>query len=515
MRWPRVRNCVAALGLALVATGCPSPDVPPPQVESAGRILHRGLGADPGTLDPRRADDNAALTVVADLYEGLTTESSDGAIVPGAARAWTVRGRGLEYEFELREGLRWSNGDPLTADHFAAGLAAVLAPDSTAPGADLLDGVAAVDVVGPTMLRIRLHRAVPQLPALLALSLASPLHPDAANSAERTPTNGAYRLLRRLPGQRIELERNPNYRAAAAVAIARVDHVIVTDLTTELNLYRTGALDLTSEVPNTQIDELRRQLPGELQLHPYLSTYAYAVNLERLPDRSVRLALAMAVDRDRITRQVTGAGERPAFGWVPDGIPNYVPARFGWRQRPYSQSSAQARALWTRARADGVAPAKLRLCTDASANHHRTAVALADLWRTALGVETEIVELEWKVYLDTRHYPGECDLVRLGWSADFVDPEAFVTIFETAHPQNTLGYSSRAYDELLARSRAAPDTAQRMALLAAAEAQLLEDVPVIPVFFRVSKRLVKPDVLGVGANPLGHLASRDLSFAPR
>lgn len=515
MRWPRARNGVAALSLALVATGCPSPDVPPQPVESDGRILHRGLGAEPGTLDPRRADDNAALTVVADLYEGLTAESRDGAIVPGAARAWIVREHGLEYAFELRPGLRWSNGDALTAEHFAAGLAAALATDSAAPGADLLAGVAAVDAIGPTTLRIRLHRAVPQLPALLALPLASPLHPDAASSAERAPTNGAYRLLRRTPGQRIELERNPNYRAATEVAIARVDHVIVTDLTTELNLYRTGALDLTSEVPNTRIDELRRQLPGELQLHPYLSTYSYAVNLERLPGQSARLALAMAVDRERITRQVTGAGEVPAFGWVPDGIPHYAPARFDWRQLPYPQSSAQARALWTKARADGVAPATLRLCTDASTNHHRTAVALADLWHTALGVETEIVELDWKVYLDTRHHPGECDLVRLGWSADYVDPEAFAAIFETAHRQNTLGYSSRAYDDLLARSRAAPDTAQRMALLAAAEAQLLEDVPVIPVFFRVSKRLMKPDLLGAGPNPLGHLASRDLSFAPR
>ena len=167
------------------------------------------------------------------------------------------------------------------------------------------------------------------------------------------------------------------------------------------------------------------------------------MNLARLPDAGARKALAMAVDRERITRQVTGAGERPAFGWVPDGIPGYAPARFEWQDLPYPEAATRARELWQTASAAGKAPTKIKLCTDASANHHRTAVALADLWRTALGVETEIVELEWNVYLDTRHNPGDCDLVRLGWSADFVDPEAFADVFESGNPQNTLGYSQR------------------------------------------------------------------------
>jgi oligopeptide transport system substrate-binding protein len=322
-------------------------------------------------------------------------------------------------------------------------------------------------------------------------------------------------LVRRVPGERIELERNPHFRDAANVAIDRVVHLAIADLATELNLYRAGDLDLTSEVPNTQLESLRREHPAELRLAPYLSTYAYAVNLARLPDAGARTALAMAVDRDRIAGQVTGAGERPAFGWVPDGIPGYAPARFEWQDLPYPQAATRAREFWQTARAAGKAPTKIKLCTDASANHHRTAIALADLWRTALGVETEIVELEWNVYLDTRRNPGDCDLVRLGWSADFVDPEAFADVFESGNPQNTLGYHSAAYDGLLTKSRTETDGAKRMALLARAEQQLLSDVPVIPVFFRASKRLVKPYVEGYQANPLGHVASRDLRLNSR
>jgi oligopeptide transport system substrate-binding protein len=223
----------------------------------------------------------------------------------------------------------------------------------------------------------------------------------------------------------------------------------------------------------------------------------------------------MSVDRERITRKITGAGERPAHGWVPDGIPGYTPARFSWTAQPYADAASNARALWQSARERGRAPATLTLCTDASANHRRTAVALADLWRSALGVETEIVELEWNVYLATRQQPGNCDLVRFGWSADFVDPEAFLAVFESGNPQDTLGYQSAVFDALLHRSRVGTDAGARMRLLADAEAQLLADVPVIPVFFRVSKQLVKPHVHGYEPNPLGHVASRYLRVESR
>lgn len=507
------RAVIATLATSLLAVGCGSGTDPAPQaVPSSDRTLRRGLGADPGTLDPHLADDNAALTVVHDLYEGLTTERPDGSIVPGAAASWTIDDAGRAYTFKLRSELHWSNGEPLTAGHFAAGLGRAIDPGSAAPYAGLLEAIAGVDVLDADTVRIRLHRPVAYLPALLALPVAAPLHPAAAALQPR-PGNGAFRLVRRLAGQRIELERNPYYHAAADVAIGRVEHVVVTDLTTELNLYRAGELDLTSEVPNAQLESLRRRHADELRLAPYLSVYAYAVNLQRLPETDARLALAMAADRSRITRQVTGAGEEPALGWVPAGIPHYQSARFSWQELPYSRAADEARALWESARRDGRAPARLKLCTDSSANHRRTAVALADLWRTALGVDTEIVELEWQVYLDVRTHPGDCDLVRLGWSADFVDPEAFAVLFESGNPQNTLGYSSRVYDELLAASRSAPDTATRMALLSRAEAQLLEDVPVIPLFFRVSKRLVRPGLLGIGVNPLGHVASRDLHHA--
>lgn len=520
--WQSVRSCsskrlfpriVAAVALTIVLCGCERSSEPASTTGTRDEIvLRRGLGAEPETLDPHLASDNASLAVVGDLYEGLATETSDGRIVPGAAQSWSASADGLVWTIRLRPDLRWSNGDALTARDFVSSLEAVMAPGTVAPNAGLLEGISDASAPDDSTIELRLSRPLPYLPAVLALPVTAPVHAISEGS-RYGPSNGPYRLVSWQRGESIELERNPHFHAVRDVHIDKVVHRLVTDITTELNLYRSGELDLTSEVPNAQLPWLRENFPDELKIAPYLSSYAYAVNFSRLSDIRVRKALAMTVDRDRITQQVTGAGERAAYGWVPDGIPGYSAARFDWRGLPYADAANDARRLWSMAQTDSAAPERIQLCTDSSANHRRTAVALADLWRSSLGVETEIVEMEWNVYLDTRHSPGDCDLVRLGWSADFVDAEAFASVFESGNAQNTLGYASARYDELLQRSRLAADPSTRMVLLERAEAQLLADVPVIPIFFRVSKRLVKPYVQGYSENPLGHFASRDLTIA--
>ena len=511
------RLWLTALGLALLAQGVLLTACERSRNETASEarsVLHRSLGAEPASLDPQLAEDNASLAVIADLYEGLTRVAADGSVVPGAAARWEQASDRLTYTFHLRPGLAWSNGDALTAAHFAAGLARATAPDSVAPNRPLLEALTRIEAIDERTLRLSLSRPLLYLPALLALPVAMPLHPSSRTVDER-PVNGAYVLANRIPGEKIELVRNERFHDAATVAIDRVVHLPLVDLGAEVARFRTDALDLTSEVPNALFADLRAKLPDQLRVDPYLSVYAYAVNLGRLPSREMRHALALAIDRERITSLVTGAGERPAYGWVPDGLPGYAPARYPWGAQPAAEQAVAARNAWRSGTTAAPFSRPLVLCTDASDNHHRTAVALADMWHATLGVEVRMVELEWNVYLATRRAPGECDLVRLGWSADFVDPEAFLGLFESGHPQNTLGYSSPAYDRLLAASRAAPADARRLELLADADAQLLDDTPVIPVFFRVAKRLVQPWVEGYRPNPLGQVASRDLALRPR
>jgi oligopeptide transport system substrate-binding protein len=505
-------RCTVALAMLAVASCGPDRGSPPAGVtqEDPSRLT-RALGGEPATLDPLLAEDNAALALLQELTEGLTTLAADGRVVPGAAESWTVSTDGRVWTFRLRPDLRWSDGEPLDAAQFAASLDAARAPGTQAPYAALLRDLVGVHTLDARTIVLDLARPMPYLPAVLSLPVAAPSRP-VAGKGPGAVGNGPYRLLSRRPGVDVELERNPHFHGASTVSIGRVRYLTLDDLNTELNLYRAGELDVTSEVPNAQVAWLRQHLPDELHVSPYLNTYAYAVNLQRIVDRDARAALVMAVDRGQITDRVTGAGELPAYSWVPPGLPRYAPARFSWADLPASARSQLAREKWLAARRRGGAPEQLTLCTDASANHHRTAVALADQWRQALGVEVAIVEMEWNAYLARREQPAECDLLRFGWSADFVDAEAFLALFSTGHAQNLAAYSNPGFDRLLESSRAIVDDAERAALLAQAERILLDDAVVIPVFHRVSKRLVKPDVAGVVANPLGQMPSRYLTL---
>lgn len=494
----------------LLLAGCSRSETPAP----ADSTLRRGNGGEPGTLDPQRAQDVPALTILTDLYEGLTAESASGEVIGGAAREWSVSADGLRLTFHLRENLRWSNGESLTAEHFAAGLRRALDPGTAAPSAQLLSAIAHIDVPAPDRLELRLSRPDPALPAVLALPIAAPRYPSSSDR-ETMPVNGAYRLRSWQAHQGIQLVRNDRYHDAASVAIARVDYLPVEDLGTELRMYRSNQLDITSEIPNAQVGWVRENLASEFHSSDLLATYSYAVNFARLPAdaaQHLRNALTLAVDRELLVSRVTGAGEKAAYGWVPDGFPVYQPARYSWSAQDAAARVAHAHRELTLARAMMAVPERLKLCTDSSENHRRTALAVAAMWRETLGIELQIQELEWKAFLASREAPGDCDLMRLGWSADYLDPGGYLEIFTTGHPQNTLQYSNQRFDELLRQARFTVDADERMNMLRLAESQLLADGAVIPLFFRVSKRLVKPRVRGEFTHPLGRAPSRYLSL---
>lgn len=530
---PRRRLNGGLLAALLVAAAALTP--------GHAQTLHRGNGAEPETLDPHRATSVASSHILRDLYEGLVTVARDGSLVPGAAKAWTVSDDGLHWVFELRPEAQWSNGDAVTAADFVAGLQRSIAPATGSYYAQMLeiiDGAEAilagkaspdtlgVSALGPHRLAIQLATPAPYLPGLLTHPATFPVHgPSLAEHGKafdrpgRLISNGAYRLAERVLQSYVALERNPHFHGAESVAIERVVYHSTEDINAELARYRAGELDWTADVPVTRMEWVRSHIPDQFHAHPYLGIYYYGYNLTRPPfagSPELRKALAMVIDRSRITQRILGTGEQPAFGFVPPGVRGYSGQSPEWADWSMQRRLDEARALYRAAGYSEEAPLEVELRYNTQENHRKIAIAIAWMWKDALGVRTRLINEEFKVFLTTRRLKQDTEVFRAGWIGDYNDAFTFAEILHSGHGLNDTGYDSERYDRLLEEAAQEADAERRRATLQAAERQLLSDMPVLPIYFYTSRRLVKARVRGWEGNIMDvhltrymHLADKD------
>jgi len=509
----------------LAACGGNSAESP---VAEAAVTFHRGNGGEPATLDPHRNEETSGSAILRDLFEGLVSEDVDLNIIPGVAASWQISDDGLQYTFNLAPEARWSNGDAVTAADFVAGLRRTVTPATASTYAELLSPIRnaaavtrgelpptelAVTALDDHTLVIELESPTPYFVQLLAMPQTFPLHRSAfaehgAGFARpgNLISNGPYRLTEWVVNSHIRLERNPHYHAVEDVQIEVVYYHNTEDRDAELRRYRAGELDYTYEIPNSQFDWINENLPGELHVSPRLSVYFYGFDMTEPPFDDVRLrqALTMAIDRRIITEQVNGIGELPAFGIVPPGIRDYAPASYAWSGLDDAARIAEARRLYAAAGYSAGNPLRTEIRYNTSENHRRLAIAVAAMWKAALGVEVEIVNQEWKVMLQDRLNPAAWDIMRYGWVADYSDAFTFLEIFQSSHGQNFTGFDNARYDALVAAAAAQADPVRRLATMAQAERALIDSYPVIPLYFYVNKHLVKPHVVGYRPNSLDH-----------
>ena len=502
------------------------------------KVLRRGNGPEPDTLDPQVARTEGAFHILRDAFEGLTAVGSDGAPVPASAASWTMAPDGLEYRFTLREGLRWSNGDVLTAADFVRGMRRLVDPATASPYAQMLDPVVnaaaitrgekkpeelGVSAPDDRTVLIRLATPAPYLLGLLSQPGTFPVHGPslAANGAEyarpgKLVSNGAFVLDDWVLGSHVVLRRNPHYWNDAATRLDAVHFVHIADAGTELRQYRAGQLDYTYVVPAPQFQWIKQNLPDELHVAPQLSVYYYGFNLSRPPFKDnpkLRRALSMAIDRDKLTTAVTGVGEAPAYGWVPRGVWNYTPQQFDYASKPYAERVAEARRLYREAGYSADKPLQIELRYNSGDQHNRLAVAVAAMWKEALGVETTLYAEEFRALLQSIQARKETQVFRSSWVGDFNDAYTFAQLLESRFGLNLTGYSNPRYDSLLAAAVQQADPALRRATLEEAERVMLADHPVLPLYFYVNKHLIKPWVQGWTDNVMNIVYSKDIYLA--
>jgi oligopeptide transport system substrate-binding protein len=496
--------------------------------------LKRGLGGEPASLDPAAASDNFSTQVIQDLYEGLTAESPSGEVVPGVASSWSVDEAGTQYTFHLRPDARWSNGKPVRAEEFVVSWQRVLDPKQASPvSADLrlIKGAAGVmsgqlppkslAATAPSsdILVINLERPAPYFPQLLAHSAAFPIYSDASARTHDPTTwvsNGPFVLSSWRPGTNLNLSRNAAYWDRANVKIERVQYQFAPDQNAQFAAYRAGQLDMTDTVPTNAIASLREQRPNELIIAPYLATAYYGLNFaspQLQGNLKLRKALSMAIDRKRVTSALA-LGQLGAYGFVPPGTWNYEPQHWDWEKLDDVERIAEARRFYSEAGFSGKAPLRLRLLFNSNPSIKQTAIMIAAMWKEELGVETMLTDEEFRVFLQSRHDKQKWDVVRMAWNADYNDASNFLDIFRAGSSNDDTGYSNPAFDELMDEAANAANPQIRRGLLERAERTMLADYPIVPLYFFVSKRLVKPYVLGVKPNALDRVASKALVILP-
>jgi oligopeptide transport system substrate-binding protein len=305
-----------------------------------------------------------------------------------------------------------------------------------------------------------------------------------------------------------------NYWDRDNVHIPRVQYQVATDENSQYARYRAGQLDITDSVPANAIPSLRSQHSIELVIAPFLATAYYGLNLAKPPfahNIDLRRALALAIDRKQLVNSLA-FGQSPAYGFVPPGTWNYQPQYWEWRDLIDIDRIAQAKQFYKRAGYSADHPLHVRLLINANGVIKNTAILIASMWKDTLGIDTEITEEEYRVFLQSRHDKKRWDIARLGWTADFNDASNFLDIFRSQSPSNDVEYNNPNFDKLANDAANTPDAMRRRTLLESSERTMLEDYPVIPLYFFVSKRLVKPYIIGVRPNPLNRLPSKTLTI---
>jgi oligopeptide transport system substrate-binding protein len=475
--------------------------------------IRRGLGPEPDSLHIHQAQGLAAINLLRDLREGLVTFDAAGALVPGQAQGWEVLDGGRRYRFTLRPEARWSNGEPVTAKDFERALRRALTPDTAAATAGLLKDIRNARAVlagtePPEALGIRvlesgalelvLEEPAPWILEILAHPVSYPLHEEFIDEPRRAPVNGAFLLSEWTPRADIVLLRNPAFHAADSVAAERVNWLPIEEPAAELARYRAGELEITETIPPGRFAWLSENLPLDLRVHPYLGTFWLGLNF-RHPSLgrslALRRALSLAIDRDILVRTVLGAGEVPAWSIVPPGMEGYSPAAMAEAELSQAERNEVAQRLFRQAGFGRHEDLRLELRYNTSGVHRRTAVAVAAMWKQALGVNTELVNEEWKVFVNNRKLGRVTEVFRGGWIADYADPGSFLDLFLAGSPLNNTFYEGSEFEMLMKSGRIA-GPGNRMSVLQRAERQLMEDMVVIPLYYYVSRHLVRPGVTG-------------------
>lgn len=511
---------LALLVFALVLSGCDSRnDID--TMPGADQIVRLSDSEIKG-LDPQKISDLSSLRIAADQFEGLTRLNGAGEAEPGLAESWSISENGLRWTFQLRDGLRFSDGTHFDAALFVGLWDRLRAPKTASPTKALFDNIATVRTGDAASVEVNLKTPAPSLPVLLAhpAMAALPLHRikntgDKWTSDRPMVTSGPYQLATWQLNDHAKMIRNPEWHDQPAPT-ARIIWKPMDDSLSAMRLVLAGGADVAADYPESRHQWLNKNHPDLAHSVPYLGSYYFAFNTRKPPfdDVRVRTALSMAVERAWIAEKVIGIGNIPAWNLLPPDLTGGVSAEPVWAHWPRERRLAAARQLLEDSGYGATNPLKFEIRFNSSAEHRRVSVALAAMWKP-LHVKASLFNSEAALHFAALR-SHDFSLARSGWIADLPVAENFLTVHQAANgPGNYTGYDNPAYDAVVAQAIATSDHETRNALMRRADAILIDDMPILPLYFYVTRSLVSTRIEGWQDNISNVHPSRTLRISTK
>ena len=511
------------LALLIVCAACKA--TPKGAADNQFRV---NLGTEPPSLDWSLATDHVSFNVIANLMVGLTEFDKALKPAPVIAKSWDILDGGNRIVFHLRDDVQWSDGKKVRAQDFEYSWKRLLNPKTASEYAytlfDIVNAqeyhegkIAEPQSVGvkaedDTTLTVRLRYPASYFLAITTFEVTFPQRQDVVEKfqarwtdPENIITNGPFLLTSWKHENEIQLRANPNFFRGKP-AIENVTMLMVNEKTTALAMYEQGQLDFMDNHSIPTLDKPRMAKQPGFKHVPQLRGYYYGFITDRKPfdDVRVRRAFSMAIDRS-IFSTILHGGEAPAPSWIPPGMLAYDP-KIGLPYNP-----AEARRLLSEAGfPEGKGLPRMVLAYNTEEDHKMVAEAVQSMWQKNLGVIVALENQEWKVYLKKlRNDPP--NIFRLGWGADYPDPDNFMKLFTANSGNNNTRWKNSKYDQILEQAAREFDSQKRVKLYNEAQKILCEtDLPIMPLFWTAETTVLNPRFTGLEFNSMARMDLRNV-----
>ena len=499
------------------------------------------LQNEPDGIDPGVTNNSFASPFLANCFEGLVTyDTKDGSLIGGNAERWTISDDGLTYTFTLRDGLKWSDGSPLTANDYVYAYRRMLRPETTAQYVSMLtdyiagaqecydtgdDANLGIKAADDKTLVLTLKAPAPYFISILTMWTFSPVKQATveANGDKWTTTpetyvcNGPFKISEINLGESVVLVKNPEYYDAANVKLDKITFRYIADPSTALYAFEAGEIQGSRSIPSSDYARLKAEDAGVVAVPAYGTVY-YNFNCGRAPfdNPLVRKAFNLAVDREALINDVAQVDAVPAYsfiapGYVVDGE-DFLDTVGNFDISDTADIEGAQAALAEAGYPGGEGFPTVTLSYYTNENVKKLVEALAEMLQTNLNIQVEITNEEWSIY-----YPnvqaGNYDICAMGWSGDYLHPMTFLPLLKTGDPNNLGFYSNADYDALVLKAQSETDSKAALEIMREADVVASREYPVLSLYYKSNTMLMKNNVQGYYLNPSDMLYMRNAYIA--